>query len=335
MRPAPGGGLGTWRDWAELVRLPAVVSVPGDALTGLAAAGGVGRPGTAAPAAVDPAAVPPAAVVRATAAPLASVCLYWGGMVLNDWADRELDAVERPERPLPSGRVAPPAALAAAGALTAVGVGVAGLAGGRRSAGCAALLAAAVWTYDLVGKSGPLAPASMAVTRLLDVVLGATAAAPGIPLVAALRPAALPALSVGLHTLAVTDLARGEVHGATPAAARRAAAVSTAAGVASAAAGVAAAVGAVRRGGGRVPAVAGAVLGVVASAAHVARLVPVQAGAGTGAGGDARAATVAGLRALVTLQASLLAGLRQPVTAAGVLALGAGGKALRRFGSAT
>jgi len=322
MSTVPAGGLGTWREWAELVRLPAVVSVPGDALVGLAAAGGPAGPGRGAGA-------------RAAATPLASVCLYWGGMVLNDWADRELDAVERPERPLPSGRVDPRAALAAAAGLTAAGVGVAGLAGGRRSAGCAALLAAGVWTYDLVGKSSPLAPASMAVTRLLDVVLGATAAAPGLPLGAALRPAVLPALSVGLHTLAVTDLARGEVHGASPATARRAAAVSAAAGVASAAAGVAAAAGAVRRGTGRTSAVAGAALGVAASAAHVARLVPVQAAAGTGSGGDARSATVAGLKALVTLQASLLAGLRQPVTAAGVLALGAGGKALRRWGSAT
>ncbi|WP_375373510.1 UbiA family prenyltransferase, partial [Micromonospora sp. ATA51] len=41
----------------------------------------------------------------------ASVLLYWAGMAANDWADRHLDAVERPERPIPSGRVSPPAAL--------------------------------------------------------------------------------------------------------------------------------------------------------------------------------------------------------------------------------
>ena len=37
----------------------------------------------------------------------ASVCLYWAGMSANDWADRDLDAKERPERPIPSGRVTP------------------------------------------------------------------------------------------------------------------------------------------------------------------------------------------------------------------------------------
>ena len=42
----------------------------------------------------------------------ASVLPLLGGMAANDWADRELDAVERPERPIPSGRVAPAGARA-------------------------------------------------------------------------------------------------------------------------------------------------------------------------------------------------------------------------------
>ena len=32
-------------------------------------------------------------------------CLYAAGMVLNDAFDAELDARERPERPIPSGRI--------------------------------------------------------------------------------------------------------------------------------------------------------------------------------------------------------------------------------------
>ena len=35
---------------------------------------------------------------------LATVCLYGGGVVLNDYFDEPLDRVERPARPLPSGR---------------------------------------------------------------------------------------------------------------------------------------------------------------------------------------------------------------------------------------
>ena len=34
-----------------------------------------------------------------------SVCFYAGGVVLNDYFDRDVDAVERPERPIPSGRI--------------------------------------------------------------------------------------------------------------------------------------------------------------------------------------------------------------------------------------
>ena len=57
-----------------------------------------------------------------------SSCLYLAGMALNDYADRDVDAVERPGRPIPSGRVSPEFALGLAGALTAG----AGAARGRR-----------------------------------------------------------------------------------------------------------------------------------------------------------------------------------------------------------
>ncbi|WP_344946429.1 UbiA family prenyltransferase, partial [Actinomadura miaoliensis] len=99
------------RALVELVRAPAALSVPGDVLSGAAAAGGLrGVRGPAGLAA-------------------ASVCLYWAGMALNDYADRRLDAVERPERPIPSGRVRPGTALAVAAGLTGAGVALAGAAG--------------------------------------------------------------------------------------------------------------------------------------------------------------------------------------------------------------
>src|SRR4051794_41703250 len=97
-------------DLAELVRLPAVLSVPGDVLVGAAASGQVGNVGR------------PAGLVAS------SSCLYLAGMALNDYADREVDAVERPGRPIPSGRVSPEFALALAGALTGGGGAVAALA---------------------------------------------------------------------------------------------------------------------------------------------------------------------------------------------------------------
>ena len=174
------------RSLIELVRAPAALSVPGDVVAG-AAAGGVLGPRTAGLAA-------------------ASVCLYWSGMAANDWADRELDAVERPERPIPSGRITPPQALGIAAGLSAAGVALAALAGGRRALAVALPLAGAVWAYDLRAKNTAAGPAMMAACRGLDVLLGA---APG----RAVR--ALPAaLTVAAHTSTVTALSRREVSGA-------------------------------------------------------------------------------------------------------------------------
>jgi 4-hydroxybenzoate polyprenyltransferase len=177
------------RDLAELVRAPAALSVPGDTVAGAAAAGGVRRstPGLAA----------------------AAVCLYWAGMAANDWADRDLDARERPERPIPSGRVSPRQALLTAASLTAAGVCTAGLAGGRRALAVAVPLAGAVWTYDLWARNTPTGPAVMAACRGLDVLLGASGGR---------MPRAVPAaLVVAAHTYTVTALSRREVTGTTPA----------------------------------------------------------------------------------------------------------------------
>ncbi|WP_344284131.1 UbiA family prenyltransferase, partial [Streptomyces hebeiensis] len=91
-------GRGRLRAWAELLRVSALFTVPGDALAGASALGVRPHRGTA-------------------LAVGASLCLYEAGMALNDWADRDEDAVDRPHRPIPSGRVSAPAPLAGPGAL--------------------------------------------------------------------------------------------------------------------------------------------------------------------------------------------------------------------------
>ncbi len=153
---APGAPRERLRAWAELLRVSALFSVPGDALAGAAAVGR--RPG------------------RGTALAIgASLCLYEAGMALNDWADRDEDAVDRPHRPIPSGRISPAAALGAAGVLTAAGLALAARAG-RPALTVATGLAATVWAYDLHLKHTKAGPAAMAAARSLDLLLGATAA---------------------------------------------------------------------------------------------------------------------------------------------------------------
>ncbi|MEU9558818.1 SCO3242 family prenyltransferase [Streptomyces fumanus] len=169
-----------------MLRLPALFTVPGDALAGVAAAGA--RPGP-----------------RTLLAIGSSLCLYEAGMVLNDWADRTEDAAERPHRPLPSGRVHPSAALTAACALTAAGLALAARAG-RPALAVATPLAATVWAYDLTLKHTPAGPVAMAGARALDLLLGAATTG-------RVRPALPSAALLGTHTLAVTTVSRRETTG--------------------------------------------------------------------------------------------------------------------------
>ncbi|MGW6790307.1 UbiA family prenyltransferase [Streptomyces chartreusis] len=183
-------------DLALLVRAPAALSVPGDVIAGAVAAG---RPLGA----------------RTFGVIGSSVCLYWAGMALNDYADAAVDGVERPDRPVPAGRVPRRAALAVAGGLTAAGLGLAAVAGGRRSV-CAALpLAGLVWAYDLKLKSTAAGGFAMAGARMLDVLAGAVVPGPGAqPAGVALRRAAVPAALVGAHTGTLMALSRHEIGGA-------------------------------------------------------------------------------------------------------------------------
>jgi hypothetical protein len=275
-------------DLAELVRLPAVLTVPGDTLAGAAAAGWpFGR--------------------RTWALPIASVCLYWAGMALNDYADRDVDAVERPERPIPSGRVLPRQALALAVGLTAAGVGAAAAAGGRRALRVAVPLAATVWAYDLAAKRTALGPVAMATARGLDVLLGGAGQA----------QAAVPVAAVAAHTVGVTALSRGEVHG-------------THRGIAAAAFGTTLAVAALAGlprplpPGRQYPSDRGTRSRSEATAAVFAATYAITVGRAQAAaaerpdGPTVRRATGAGVRGLIPLQAALTA-RTGAVAAAGVL----------------
>ena len=250
----------------QLVRAPAALSVPGDSLAGAAAAGWpFGR--------------------RSVTLPASAVCLYWAGMALNDYADRDLDRVERPERPIPSGRISPRFAFGLAAGLTAAGVGLAAAGGGWPAFRVAVPLAATVWIYDLALKSTAAGPVAMAAARTLDVLLGAAGNRRAVPA----------ALTVGAHTLGLTVLSRGEVHGSTAAVPR------------AALAGTVAVTGAALFGGrsrGRLARVVAAGL----AAGYAATVGPAQSAAVQDpSSGAVRRAVGAGILGFIPLQAALLA----------------------------
>jgi 4-hydroxybenzoate polyprenyltransferase len=138
---------------------------------------------------------------------LATMALYAGGIVLNDYFDRAIDARERPERPIPSGRVPPRVAASLGGGLLLAGIGAASLAG-TVPALVAMATALAVLSYDSWGKHQVfLGPINMGLCRALNLMLGMSAVAGAIP---AYWPLGLIPLT---YISAVTVVSRGEVHG--------------------------------------------------------------------------------------------------------------------------
>lgn len=138
---------------------------------------------------------------------LASACLYAGGVVLNDYFDREVDLVERPERPIPSGRISAGAARNSGAGLLAVGIALAAGAG-PTSMLVAVATGAAILLYDAASKHHAFAgPVNMGACRALNLMLGMTIA-PG-----ELQAHAWLGLLPLVYIAAVTVLSRGEVAG--------------------------------------------------------------------------------------------------------------------------
>jgi 4-hydroxybenzoate polyprenyltransferase len=137
----------------------------------------------------------------------ATMCLYAGGVVLNDVFDRDVDAVERPERPIPSGRVSASRAAALGTSLLAAGVLAASQAT-RDALIVSMAIAGFVILYDARTKRHAVAgPINMGVCRGLNLLLGVSAVAGAVW---SRWPIALFAV---VYIAAVTAVSRGEVHG--------------------------------------------------------------------------------------------------------------------------
>lgn len=186
---------GQFRAWLQLLRPPNLFTVPGDPLAGAMLACGA------------LAAAPPWSAILAGA--LAAVAFYMAGLLANDCFDREVDARERPDRPIPSGAVGVAPVLGAALVLTALGL-LAAFRAGLWPATTGSLLALAVWFYNAMGKRHPgIAPWSMGACRTLSLLMGAAVMGPkGLMAVTVV----VPALGLGLFIGLITRLARDEAN---------------------------------------------------------------------------------------------------------------------------
>jgi 4-hydroxybenzoate polyprenyltransferase len=138
---------------------------------------------------------------------VAMALFYTAGMILNDVLDLEVDRRERPERPLPSGRISPGAAAGSVGVLFGIGE-VALLLQGWRPAVAGLGLIALIVLYDAWHKGNVLSPVLMGGCRALVYVVAALAVAEAVGWEVAGGAAVLALYIVGL-----TQVAKAEATG--------------------------------------------------------------------------------------------------------------------------
>jgi hypothetical protein len=137
----------------------------------------------------------------------ATKCLYAGGVVYNDIFDADLDAIERPERPIPSGMVTVSQAKQLGFILLVIGIALAGL--GSSSGGFIAIgITVFALVYDKWGKHNKLlGPLNMGICRGLNLLLGISIIA------ASLSAWYFLAIVPVIYIYSITMISRGEVYG--------------------------------------------------------------------------------------------------------------------------
>jgi 4-hydroxybenzoate polyprenyltransferase len=174
-------------DFARLVRLPNVFTAMADICLGALVTGAL-----------------PERFVAFVFLLMASTCLYWAGMVWNDYFDLEQDKRERPFRPLASGSISVSGALILGSVLLSLGL-IFALAAASKAFWIACLLVAAILLYDGVLKRTWAGPIMMGLCRFFNVLLGLSVQGqgPGTWGVAL-------ALVIGVYIIGVTWFARTE-----------------------------------------------------------------------------------------------------------------------------
>ncbi len=141
----------------------------------------------------------------------AAALFIMAGMALNDVADKDVDARERPDRPIPSGAIPLGAAWALSLGMMALGLGLLAAAH-PLSAVFGLALCAAIFAYNFLLKGGPLGPAAMGLCRALNLLTGMSLAWDALP-VSWPRGLLLALFSLWSYIALVTYLARDEVDG--------------------------------------------------------------------------------------------------------------------------
>jgi 4-hydroxybenzoate polyprenyltransferase len=191
-----------WRGYLELMRPANIVTAWADILVGFAASGS----GLIFAQLINEEAsfnilIPLAWLLLATSG------LYGGGIVFNDVFDAELDAKERPNRAIPSGRVSRENATLLGSILFAIGI-IAAFQVSLVSGAIAIFITLSSLLYDSLAKHHPFfGPLNMGLCRGSNLLLGVSA----VPAIIGERWYL--ALIPVLYIAAITAISQGEVHG--------------------------------------------------------------------------------------------------------------------------
>lgn len=198
-----------FRAYLQLLRPPNLLTAMSDILAGFAVT--VGWQYVSLPHAFFPAApeIPAGLWGNLVWLLLATVGLYGGGVVLNDYYDAGLDSKERPERPIPSGKVPKHHA-----AILGYGLLLSAVAVSFKvnvvSGAIATLIVVLVLLYNLVSKNHALlGPLNMGLCRGCNLMLGVSI----IP--AQVFPLLFVSVISVVYIAAITLISTGEVHGST------------------------------------------------------------------------------------------------------------------------
>lgn len=184
--------MGRIKSYLELIRLPGVFTAHADIVAGALIAGAGLRQ------------IPDLILLL-----LASSFSFSAGMALNDYFDRNVDKLERPQRPIPSGRVKNEAALFIGSVLLLGGIIFLYFVNAT-SFIMTIMLALSILSYDGVVKGMPwAAPMNMGLCRYLNLLLSLSI----LPLNA---QALLIPLLTGLYIFGITILSSSEVKGHDP-----------------------------------------------------------------------------------------------------------------------
>ena len=155
---------GKLRPLLELVRPPALCTAPADALTGLIWVSAC------------------TTQLEVATSPwwcwgvifMVSVCVYAAGMVTNDLFDLEVDTLERPQRPLPSGRISVSAGWRFASTLQMIALGLSSMIGEEVVCATGATICA-TYLYNIGAfKTTPISPLLMGLCRVCNFWIGAS-----------------------------------------------------------------------------------------------------------------------------------------------------------------